>query len=73
MSALHALNIDVKIWKMPVEIPNPIAFNQDTIHAAYDKEYARRFWRTLVSIDGCSRFSFAMSANAAGTFFLGQL
>jgi hypothetical protein len=51
MSALHALNIDVKIWNMPVEVPNPIAFDQDKIHAAYDKEYARRFWRTLVSID----------------------
>jgi hypothetical protein len=51
MSALRALNIDVKIWKMPVEIPNPIAFDQDKTHASYDKEYARRFWRTLVSVD----------------------
>lgn len=51
MSALHALKIDVKIWKMPVEIPNPIAFDEDTVHASYDKEYARRFWRTLVSVD----------------------
>src|SRR5205807_8125476 len=33
------------------EIPNPIAFDQDKIHASYDKEYARRFWRTLVSVD----------------------
>jgi hypothetical protein len=51
MAALRALNIDVKIWHMPVEIPNPIAFDQDTVHASYDKEYARRFWRALVSID----------------------
>jgi hypothetical protein len=51
MAALHELNIDVKIWKMPVEIPNPIAFDQDSVHASYDKEYARNFWRTLVSID----------------------
>ncbi|HKV92769.1 MAG TPA: DUF5996 family protein [Candidatus Angelobacter sp.] len=51
MSALHALKIDVKIWKMPVEIANPIAFDQDRVHAAYDREYARRFWRALVSID----------------------
>lgn len=51
MAALHALKIDVKIWKMPVEIANPIAFDQDRVHAAYDKEYARRFWRALVSID----------------------
>lgn len=51
MSALRELKIDVKIWHMPVEIPDPIAFDQDRIHAAYDKEYARRFWRVLVSAD----------------------
>jgi hypothetical protein len=51
MSALRALKIDVNIWHMPVEIANPIAFDQDKIHASYDKEYARRFWRTLVSVD----------------------
>jgi len=51
MAALRALNIDVKIWHMPVETPNPIGFDQDTVHASYDREYARRFWRTLVSID----------------------
>jgi hypothetical protein len=51
MSALHSLNIDVKIWKMPVETPDPIAFDQDRVHASYDKEYAQRFWRAMVSID----------------------
>ncbi|MGC2694953.1 MAG: DUF5996 family protein [Candidatus Angelobacter sp.] len=51
MSALRSLNIDVKIWNMPVEIPDPIAFDQDRVHASYDKEYARRFWRALVSVD----------------------
>jgi len=51
MSALHSLKIDVTIWKMPVEIADPIAFDQDRVHASYDKEYARRFWRALVSID----------------------
>jgi hypothetical protein len=51
MSALKVLKIDVTIWHMPVEIANPIAFDQDKTHASYDKEYARRFWRTLVSVD----------------------
>src|ERR1700731_1986411 len=36
---------------MPVEIPTPIAFYQDKSLASYDKEYSRRFWRTLVSVD----------------------
>src|SRR5581483_8267816 len=51
MSALKSLGIDVKIWTMPVEIPNPIRFDQDTQHASYDPEYANRFWRILVSLE----------------------
>lgn len=48
MSALQSLGIDVKIWTMPVEVPNPIRFDVDTQHASYDPEYANRFWRILV-------------------------
>ena len=51
MAALKALGIDVRIWTMPVEIPHPIAFDKDTVHAAYDPDYASRFWRTLIAID----------------------
>jgi hypothetical protein len=46
-----SLGIEVKIWKMPVEIPNPIAFDEDTKHKSYDPEYANRFWRILVNCD----------------------
>jgi hypothetical protein len=49
MAALASLGIAVKIWKMPVEIPNPIAFDEDTQHASYDPEYAHRFWEILAS------------------------
>jgi hypothetical protein len=51
MATLKALGIDVKIWPMPVEIPNPIRFDQDTTHASYDPVYAERFWRLLVAVD----------------------
>ena len=51
MAALASLGIDIKIWKMPVEIPNPIPFDQDTVHRSYDPEYANRFWRILVCTD----------------------
>lgn len=51
MDALHGLGIDVKIWPMPVEIPNPIRFTEDTVHKSYDAEYMNRFWHALVSID----------------------
>lgn len=49
--ALRSLEIDVKIWPMPQEVPNPIRFDQDRVHAAYDPVYAHRFWRILVTAD----------------------
>jgi hypothetical protein len=49
MGAVHSLGIDVKVWPMPVEVPRPVRFNLDESHAAYDSEYAHRFWQILVS------------------------
>jgi len=51
MAALKSLGIEVRIWPMPVEIANPIRFDQDTEHVSYDAEYAQRFWRILTLID----------------------
>jgi hypothetical protein len=50
-AALASLGIAAKIWRMPVEIADPIPFDQDTKHASYDPEYANRFWRILVCCD----------------------
>jgi hypothetical protein len=50
MAALADLGIEVRIWAMPVEIPDPITFDQDTVHAAYDPASAERFWRALIAI-----------------------
>jgi len=51
MAELKSLGIVVKIWTMPVEIPDAIPFEQDRTHAAYDRDYANRFWRILVQGD----------------------
>jgi hypothetical protein len=51
LDALRSLEVNAKIWAMPVEIPNPIRFDQDRVHASYDPEYAQRFWRILVTVD----------------------
>jgi hypothetical protein len=51
MASLRELGIEIKIWTMPVEIPDPIPFEDDKIHASYDAEYANRFWRALVKMD----------------------
>jgi hypothetical protein len=51
MDALNSLNIKVRIWTRPVEIENPIPFEQDEQHATYNPEHANRFWRVLVQAD----------------------
>ncbi|MGC1788229.1 MAG: DUF5996 family protein, partial [Terriglobales bacterium] len=33
MSMLRSAGIEVKIWRMPAEIPDPIPFDQDRVHA----------------------------------------
>src|SRR6266849_2218453 len=51
MAALRSLDIAVKIWTTPVEVPNPIPFEQDSGHASYDADSVNRFWRILVLAD----------------------
>jgi hypothetical protein len=51
MEVLHEVRIDVRVQTMPQEVPNPIPFEKDTVHAAYDPEYASRCWRVLVQAD----------------------
>lgn len=51
MAVLHAISIDVKIWPKPVEIPDPIPFTDDTVHASYDPGAVCKFHRILMSVD----------------------
>jgi Family of unknown function (DUF5996) len=51
MELLRSAGIEVKIWRMPVEIPNPIPFDQDRVHSSYDPAAVERFWRILLSVD----------------------
>jgi hypothetical protein len=51
MAMLRGEGIDVTIWHMPVEVPDPIPFDQDTVHAAYDPVMVEKFWRILLSVD----------------------
>jgi len=51
MSALAELGVTVKVWTTPCEIPDPIPFEQDTRHAAYDPDAVYKFWRILVWVD----------------------
>lgn len=51
MSTLAEIGLDVKIRTTPNEIADAIPFEQDRVHAAYDAQYANRFWRVLVQAD----------------------
>jgi len=48
MAALNDLQTPIHIWHMPVEIANPVPFDADHTHKAYDPEYVHRFWRILL-------------------------
>jgi Family of unknown function (DUF5996) len=48
MTALRVLGIEVTINTLPSEVQNPICFDQDEVHAAYDPIFAQRFWRILL-------------------------
>jgi hypothetical protein len=51
MAALRSLDIKIRIWTMPVEVPNPIRFTDDHEHKSYDAQYVSRFWHALVAMD----------------------
>lgn len=51
MSCLTSLAIEVKINTMPAEFPDPIRFEEDRKHAAYDKQYVERFRIILIQTD----------------------
>jgi len=63
--SLATLGVTVKIHPVPVEVPDPIPFAEDTKHASYDADAAHRFWRVLAHADQLfHRF---------GTGFLGKI
>lgn len=47
---LHGMGIDVKVNLMPMEVPKPIAFDQDTESRLYNATLANTWWRIMVSI-----------------------
>jgi hypothetical protein len=51
MELLRSAKIEVEMWTMPAEIPDPIAFDQDRVHASYDRASVEKFWRILLSVD----------------------
>jgi hypothetical protein len=50
MGMLRSSGIEAKICRMPVEVPDPIQFDEDRVHASYDPEAAQSFWRILLYV-----------------------
>ena len=51
METMRTLGVEVRIYGRPNEVPDPIPFEDDEVHRAYDAEYVNRFWRALVQSD----------------------
>jgi len=51
MSALRELGIEVSIYGKPVEVDAPVAFAEDRLYKAYDRDAAQRLWHILLSCD----------------------
>ena len=70
MSTLAELGVDAKLWPMPVEVPDPIRFDRDTRHSAYDAESVERFHGALISIDTVlKRFATGFQGKISPTHF----
>ncbi len=51
MAEMKKLDLHVDIYRMPNEVLDPIPFDEDETHRAYDRDYVNRFWRILVQAD----------------------
>jgi hypothetical protein len=51
MTEMRKLDLHVSIHPRPNEVADPIPFDQDEAHRAYDADYANRFWRILLQAD----------------------
>jgi hypothetical protein len=58
LHTLKELAVEVRINPLPVEVANPVRFDEDTVHASYDGDAAQRFWWVLNQADALfKRFS----------------
>ncbi|HSM10548.1 MAG TPA: DUF5996 family protein [Lysobacter sp.] len=51
MNRLDDLQLHVAIDRYPNEVADPVRFDRDEVHRAYDRAYAARYWRVLVQAD----------------------
>jgi len=70
MAVLREMGLEVSIWTMPVEVPSPIRFEEDTVHDSYDPVFVNRFWQILSQVeDALTRSRCAFVGKASPTHF----
>jgi hypothetical protein len=70
MEKTKALDFDVRIDRMPNEVSNAVRFDEDTVHASYDKAYVERFFRALLQADRlCKEFRSPFLGKASPVHF----
>ena len=47
---LRAMKLETRIWTMPVEVPDPIRFEDDETHRSYDPDAAHRAHEALLTM-----------------------
>lgn len=47
MAELDQRGLHVDFWRQPVEVPDPIPFDQDRVHRSYEAQQVTRFFRAL--------------------------
>lgn len=48
MQLLKALDINISIYPIPIEVSHPIPFAKDQLHHAYDKNAVSRWWNVIM-------------------------
>src|SRR6266568_2805287 len=51
LALLRELGVQVHLWPMPVEVPDPIPFDRDEVHRSYDAGAVHRFGQVLRCCD----------------------
>jgi hypothetical protein len=51
MGVLARAGLGVEISPAPSDVPDGIPFAEDDVHRSYEREWANRFWRALLSVD----------------------
>jgi hypothetical protein len=51
LERMNTLGMPLKIRPIPSEVPDPIPFDQDETHAAYDADAVTRFWKATLETE----------------------